>query len=104
MVLTALLIGLVLAAVGVFIAVIRGLELWRQAKRTGKAITGELGRFEERTARTEQLFADADRASADLREAIARLQASRARLQVLLASIERARRRLRWLQVFLPVR
>ena len=101
---TAFFIGLVLAVVGTFVVAVRGLALWRQGKRSGNAITSELARLEERSARTEQLLAEAERASHDLQEATERLRVSRAQLQVLLGSIERAQRRTRWLRVFLPSR
>lgn len=104
MVLTAFLVGLVLWLAGVFILVVRGVELWRNAKRTGKAFSSELELFEERSARTEQLLAEADRASRDLQAAQERLRISKARLDVLLGSIETARQRTRWLRAFLPVR
>jgi hypothetical protein len=103
-VLSAFLVGLVLGLVGIFVVVVRGLALWRQGKRTGKAITGELALFEERSARTEQLLADAERAQADLQAATERLRVSRAQLQVLLGSLDEAQRRTRWLRVFLPTR
>jgi len=103
-ILTAFLIGLTLALVGAFVAVVRGVALWRQGKRTGGAITDELEQFEERSARTEQLLAEAERASGDLQAALERLRASRARLQVLLDSLETAQRSTRWLRVFLPTR
>ncbi len=104
MVLSAFLIGLVLALVGTFVVAVRGLVLWKQGKRAGKTITSELARFEERSARTEQLLADAERAQGDLRAATERLRVSRAQLQVLLGSLEEAQRRTRWLRVFLPSR
>ncbi len=104
MILTAFLIGLVLVLAGTAVVVIRGIELWRRAKRSGGAITSELARFEERSARAEQLLAEADRASRDLQAATERLRVSRARLQVLLDSLEGAQRRTRWLRVFLPSR
>jgi hypothetical protein len=103
-VLTAFLIGLVLGLVGLFVVVVRGIALWRQGKRTGSLITSELDLFQERSARTEQLLAEAERASGDLQAAAERLSVSRARLQVLLASLDTARRRTRWLRVFLPAR
>jgi len=103
-VLTAFLIGLVLGLVGLFVVTIRGVALWRDGRRTGGAITSELDRFEERAARTELLLADAERASRDLEAATERLRVSRAQLQVLLASLDTAKRRTRWLRVFLPVR
>ena len=104
MVLTAFLVGLVLVVVGVFVVVIRGVALWKQGKRTGKTITSELALFEERSARTEELLAEAERAHADLQAAAQRLRVSRAQLQVLLGSMEGARRSTRWLRVFLPTR
>lgn len=104
MVLTAFLVGLVLAIVGIVVAAVRGIQLWRQGKRSGGAITSELASFEERSARTEQLLAEAERSSQDVQEAAERLRRSRAQLQVLLASVERARHRTRWLRAFLPTR
>ena len=104
MVLSAFLIGLVLGVVGLFVVVIRGVALWKQGKRSGKAITSELALFEERSARTEQLLVEAERAQADLHAATERLRVSRAQLQVLLGSLEDARRSTRWLRVFLPMR
>jgi hypothetical protein len=104
MVLTAFLIGLLAALVGVVFAASRGLTLYRQGKRAGRAITSELSLFEERSARTERLFAEAERSSKELQVALERLRLSRARLQVLLASLERAQRRTRWLRAFLPTR
>lgn len=104
MVLTAFLIGLVLGIVGLFVVIVRGIGLWRQGKRTGRLITSELDRFEERAARTEELLTEAEQASRALRDATDRLRVSRARLQVLLASLDTAKRRTRWLRVFLPAR
>jgi hypothetical protein len=101
-VLTAFLIGLVLALAGLFVVIVRGITLWREGKRTGRLITTELDRFEERTARTEELLAEAERASHDLQAAAERLRISHARLQVLLSSLDTAKRRTRWLRVFLP--
>jgi Tfp pilus assembly protein PilN len=103
-ILTAFLVGLVLVLAAAVVVAIRAVELWRQGKRTGGAITKELALFEERSARTERLLAEADRASQDLQAATERLRLSRARLQVLLGSLEEARRRTRWLRVFLPSR
>ena len=104
MVLSAFLVGLVLGLAGFFVVAVRGVALWKQGKRSGKAITSELALFEERSARTEQLLVDAERAQAELQVATERLRVSRAQLQVLLGSIEEAQRRTRWLRVFLPSR
>ena len=104
MILSAFLVGLALSLVGIVFGSVRGVSLWRQGKRTGRAMTNELALFEERSARTEQLLADADRANQDLQAATERLRVSRAQLQVLLGSLEGAQRRTRWLRVFLPTR
>jgi uncharacterized NAD(P)/FAD-binding protein YdhS len=103
-ILTAFLVGLALSLIGIVVVSVRGVSLWRQGKRTGRTITGELALFEERSARTEQLLAEADRANHDLQAATDRLRVSRAQLQVLLGSLEAAQRRTRWLRVFLPTR
>jgi hypothetical protein len=103
-ILTAFLVGLVLSLAGLFVVVVRAVGLWRQGKRTGGAFGDELARFEERPARAEQLLAESDRANQELQAALARLQRSRAQLNVLLASLETARRRTRWLRAFLPAR
>jgi hypothetical protein len=103
-ILTAFFISLVLVLAGIVVVVIQGIGLWRQGKRTGGAISKELALFEERSARSERLLAEAERASQDLQLAVERLRRSRARLQVLLGSLEEAQRRTRWLRVFLPSR
>ena len=104
MILTAFLVGLVLSLVGLFVAAVRGVELFRQGKRASRAFGDELALFDERSARTEQLLADADRASRDLEAATERLRVSRAQLDVLLRSVETARERTRWLRMFIPSR
>lgn len=104
MILTAFLVGLALTFCATAFAVLRGIGLWRDAKRTGAVLGAELSLFEKRAARTERLYAEAEKSSRDLDDALARLRASRARLDVLLGSLEGARRRTRWLRAFLPVR
>jgi len=103
-ILTAFFVGLVLWLAGLFIVIVRGLELYRNGRRTSRVFGDELALFEERAARTEQLLAEADRASRDLQAATERLRVSRAQLNVLLGSIETARERTAWLRVFLPSR
>ena len=103
MVLIAFLVALATVVVGTIFAVVRGVSLWRQAKRTGGTIASELSSFEERAARAERNLAAWERASADLEAAVERLRVSRARLQVLLDALERAQGRTRWLRVFLPI-
>jgi cytochrome c-type biogenesis protein CcmH/NrfG len=104
MVLLAFLIGLAAVVAATAFCVVRGVQLWRQAKRTGGAFSSEVAMFEERSARTERLLDEAERASEDLRAAQERLSLGRARLQVQLDAIERAKKRTRWLRAFLPVR
>lgn len=104
MILIAFLVGLALSVAGIVFVSVRGVSLWRQSKRTGRAMTSELARFEERSARAEELLADADRSNKDLQAATERLRVSRAQLQVLLGSLEGAQRRTRWLRVFLTTR
>jgi len=103
-VLYAFLAGLAVALVATVVVVVRGFELWRQAKSTGGTFTAELESFEERAARTERLLADAESSSQELEAALARLRVSRARLDVLLESLEAAKRRTRWLRVLVPLR
>jgi hypothetical protein len=103
-ILTAFFVGLVLSLVGLLVVVVRAIGLWRQGKRTGGMFGDELALFEERSARTEQLLAEADRASQDLQAATERLRASRAQLDVLLGALSDTQRQTRWLRVFLPAK
>jgi hypothetical protein len=103
-VLIAFLAGLALVVAGTAFMVVRAVGFWRQAKRTGGAFGVELSSFEERSARTERLLAEADRASNDLDAALERLRVSRARLQVLLGALDRAQARMGWLRAFVPIR
>lgn len=102
MVLLAFLAGLALVVIGISVAAIRGVRLWRELKRTGGRFTAELEAFDERAARTERHLAEWERASSDLELALERLRASRARLQVLLDAVEGAKRRTRWVRVLVP--
>jgi hypothetical protein len=103
MVLPAFLVGLGVVLAATVFVVVRGVQLWRQAKRTGRALENELSSFEERSARAERLLAEWERSGADLDVALERLRISRARLRVLLDAWEGARRRTRWIRVFIPV-
>ena len=104
MVLAAFLVGIALVIGATVFVAVRALALWRDAKGTGGRISDELSLFDERAARTERLLADAETASKELDAALERLRISRARLDVLLASLEAAQRRTRWLRVLLPLR
>jgi hypothetical protein len=103
-VLLSFLVGLVLVLVASVYAVRQGVTLWREGRRTGARFMDELSLFEERATRTEEFLADMEGASRRLEASLDRLRASRAQLQVLLASLETAQRRTRWLRAFLPLR
>lgn len=103
MILVALLIGLVVAVAAIVFCVVRGVQLWRQIKRTSRAMGSEMTALEEKTARTETLLAQAEHRSADLETALERLRVSRERLNVLRGAIESAKARTRWLRAFLPI-
>jgi hypothetical protein len=103
-VLVAFLVSLALVVIGTTYAVVKGVEFWRQAKSTGRTLSAELALFEERAARTEQLFAEADVSTQALQAAQERLRISHARLNVLLGTFEANRRRTYWLRAFLPPR
>jgi hypothetical protein len=103
MVLVTFLVGLGLVLAATALVIVRGIELWRVAKRSGSAFQTELASFEERTARTERLLAEAEQSSRNLELALERLRVSQARLQVLRTSLERSQERVRWLRAFLPL-
>jgi exonuclease VII small subunit len=102
-VLFAFLAGLALVVVATGVCVVRGVRLWRQLKRTSRAIGAELDTFEARTARTETLLAQVERKSGELEAALERLRISRARLQVLRHALESAQSRMRLLRALLPI-
>ena len=102
-VLASFLVGLAVVIGATAFCVVRGLELRRHAKTTGGVLGEEVARFEERSARTERLLAEAETASKELEAALERLRKSRAELQILLDAVERAKARTRWLRAFLPV-
>jgi hypothetical protein len=104
MVLISLVVGLAAFVAGLVFCVVRGVQFWRQAKRTGGVFGAEMAKFEERATRTERLLAEADEANEELRVALERLRADRARLQVLTGALERAKQRTRWLRAYLPAR
>jgi hypothetical protein len=103
MVLASFLAGLALVLAATVFVAVRGFGLFRTAKAAGRQFTAELERFEERSARTERLLAEADASSRNLQLALERLRVSQARLQVLRDAIERSQERVRWLRVFLPL-
>jgi hypothetical protein len=86
--LAVLVVGL---AVGITVAVYRGICLWRLAKRTGATFGAELDRISRAAAEIEEQLARAEASAARLSEASERLRVSRARLDVQLAAVRRAR-------------
>ena len=99
-------IALALLSVGVVAglvyAVVRGLALWRQIKRTGSSFSAESERIAETSV---QMQVHLDRASASgarLAGATERLATSRARLEVQLQAVSEARHTMRRLLWFLP--
>ena len=104
MVLLAFLFALVVSLAALVFAVIRGLGLYRQAKRTGRAVSGPLAAFEAKAAEIDRHLDAFDRSNRELELALARFRRSQAQLQVLRDSVERARARVYWLRVFLPAR
>lgn len=98
----AFLAGVAAVAAGIAVATVRGLTLFRQAKRTGRLLGSELARFDERARRTERLLAESDASARELQEALERLRVSQARLSVLTGALDQASARTRWLRAFLP--
>ena len=97
--LTVLLIAL---GVGIAYVVVRGLQLWRRAKRTGALFVAESERISGVVAQMEGHLSEASAASARLREATALLAESRARLDVQLAAVREARTQVRRMLWFVP--
>jgi exonuclease VII small subunit len=101
-VLLAFLAALVVVVGALTFAIVRAIALWRQTKRTGGALGAELASFEEKAALAERHMSAFERSSADLEQALERLRVSQARLRVLVAAVERAQDRVRWIRVFVP--
>jgi biopolymer transport protein ExbB/TolQ len=101
-VLVAFLAALVLSLAATVVLVVRGIGLYRQVKRTGRALSQPLSAFEAKAAEVDRHLDAFERSSRELERAREQLRYSRARLQVLLDAIERAQTRTRWLRVFLP--
>jgi exonuclease VII small subunit len=103
-ILLAFLFGLVVSLAATVFVVVRGIGLYRQAKRTARALAVPLSTFEEKAAEVDRHLDAFETSSKELERATAQLRRSRARLQVLLDSLERSRSRLHWLRVFIPAR
>lgn len=81
----------VLAWAGIVFAVVRGLRLWRGAKRTGARLTDEVDGIVRRSGEAEEHLRRASESQERLQAALGRLGASRAALDVQLAAVREAR-------------
>jgi hypothetical protein len=87
---------------GIAFCVVRGFQLYRQAKHSGGKITAEMDRINAVMAEIERHTAKAEAASERLSGATGRLAVTRARLDVQLAAIREARALLRRTFWFVP--
>ena len=87
---------------GITYAVLRGLAMWRQIKRTGSTISAETARIADASAQIQEHLDRASASGAVLGEASARLVTSRARLDVQLQALQEARRTVRRVLWFIP--
>jgi hypothetical protein len=87
---------------GIAYAVVRGLSLWRQVKRTGGTFGAESARIADATADIQEHLDRASASGASLGDASERLAASRAKLDVQLQAVREARQTMRRLLWFLP--
>ncbi len=93
---------LVAVVAGIAYCVVRGLQLYRDAKRAGGTITAEMDRINEVTRQIERHQTKAADAAERLQGATGRLAMSRARLEVQLAAIREAQAQLRRTFWFIP--
>ena len=87
---------------GIAFAVVRGLRLWRQLKRTGGSFTSEADRISATAASISDQLERASASAAELKAASERLERSRAALDVQLAAVHEARRAVKRAFWFLP--
>ena len=97
--LAVLLVGVV---AGIAYAVVRGLAMWRQIKRTNGTFSAESARISEASAQIQEHLDRASASSARLADAAARLATSRAKLDVQLQALQEARRTVRRVLWFVP--
>jgi hypothetical protein len=87
---------------GIAFVVVRGLQLWRDVKRTSSAFGAEINRINEISRQIEHHMDAAEAASGRLQVARGRLAASRERLDVQLAAVREARAQVRRTFWFVP--
>ena len=94
---------LLLAVVGgIAYAVVRGIALWRQVKRTGGTFGAESARIADATADIQEHLDRASASGASLGDASERLAREAAKLDVQLQAVREARQTMRRLLWFLP--
>ena len=93
---------LVAVVAGIAYCVVRGLQLYRDAKRASGRITAEMERISDVTLQIERQSAKAAAAVERLQGATGRLAVSRARLDVQLAAVREAQAQLRRTFWFVP--
>ena len=98
----ALAVLFVAVAGGIAYAAVRGLALWRDAKRTNSVLTAEMERINEVSLQIERHMGEAAAATERLQAATGRLAESRARLEVQLAAVREARAQMRRVFWFVP--
>ena len=98
----ALAILLVAIVGGIAYAVVRGIQLYRDAKRAGATIGGEMERISAASLQIDHHAAEAEAAAGRLHDATGRLAVSRATLDVQLAAVREARAQLRRTFWFVP--
>jgi hypothetical protein len=87
---------------GIAYAVLRGLSMWRQVKRTGREFSAESARISDVSAQIQEHLDRSSASGVRLGESAERLATSRARLDVQLQAIREARHTMRRLLWFLP--
>jgi hypothetical protein len=87
---------------GIAYALVRGISLWRQVKRTGGTLGAETARIADATADIQELLDRASASGTSLGDAAARLAVSRAKLDGQLGAVREARQTMRRLLWFLP--
>jgi len=87
---------------GIVFAVLRGLALWRQFKRTGRTFSTEAARIADVSAEIQVHLDRANASGTRLEDEVTRLAASRARLELQLQALREARHTMRRLLWFLP--
>jgi hypothetical protein len=93
---------LVAVAAGIAFVVVRGIQLYREAKRVGGVLGSEMEKINATTLKIEGHMAKAEAATGRLQDAAGRLAVSRARLQVQLAAVREAQGLVRRVFWFVP--